>query len=68
MKKLLALTVLLAAFIGGCGLADMNYSQRSGRYRNAVQINSRQIVDDFDYFWLAERPSHLTYWYVRSPE
>ncbi len=67
MKKLLVLTILFAAmFIAGCGLADMNYDQRENRYRNKLAMDARMMIDDFDYFWLVDRPSRLTYWYVRS--
>lgn len=69
MKKLLALTILLAAvFIAGCGLADMSYHERENRYRSKLAMDARMMIDDFDYFWLVDRPSRLSYWYVRSGE
>ena len=67
MKKLWVLTILLAAmFLAGCGLADMSLSERRSRYKSSLQMSSRMINDDWDYFWMVDRPSQRTYWYVRS--
>ena len=69
MRKLLALVILLAGtFLAGCGLVNATYAERERRYRHITHYQARMIVDDFDYFWLAERPSYLTYWYFRYPE
>ena len=68
MKRMLVLLVLCVGFfVSGCGMVD-TYAQRERRYRNILDYNSRQAVDDWDYFWLADRPSYLTYWYLRDAE
>ncbi len=66
MRTLLVLLVLLAGFcLAGCGLVD-TYAEREHRYNTIIELNARQMVDDWDYFWFAERPSSLTYWYLQS--
>jgi hypothetical protein len=68
MKRLLVLLILLAAmFLAGCGLVH-TYGERERRYGNIADMQLRMAVDDWDYFWLAERPSYLTYWYVREAD
>jgi uncharacterized protein YceK len=68
MKRLVVLLVLLAAAcLAGCGLVD-TYEQRKRRYRTITKYHARMIVDDWDYFWLAERPSYLTYWHLRGAD
>ena len=68
MKKLLLLTVLmLGSFLAGCGLVD-NYQQRNRRYHNILDLQARMMVDDMDMAIMADRPTYLTYWYVRDAE
>ncbi|HET6430259.1 MAG TPA: hypothetical protein VM389_10905 [Phycisphaerae bacterium] len=67
MMKLLVLAILLAAmFVAGCGMADMSISERQSRYKASVQSSSRMINDDWDFFWMVDRPSYRTYWYARG--
>jgi len=69
MKKFLGLLIVLAGlFLTGCGLTNKSYAQRERRYRNITDLQARMIVDDFDTFWLADRPTYLTYWYVREAD
>ncbi len=66
MKRLLVLLVVLAgACLAGCGLVD-SQQERKRRYKTIVQLQSRMIVDDWDYFWLADKPSYLSPWQVRG--
>jgi hypothetical protein len=68
MKKLfMLLTLLIAVFLVGCqhGLVH-SYGERKQRYRAIADLQNRMAVDDFDFFWLADRPTYLTYWYVRE--
>jgi len=65
MKNLLIFVVLLfAAGLCGCGMVN-SYPERERRYVNIVDYQARQVVDDWDYMWLMERPSYLTIWPVR---
>lgn len=63
MKRLIVLLVLLGAVLSGCGMVS-TYEQRERRYRNLLDISSRQIVDDWDSFWFADKPSRMAYYYV----
>lgn len=68
MKKLWVIAVLMiGGLLVGCGMVD-NYPQRVNRYKNESNYNSRQFVDDFDFFWLADRPLELTEWPVREAD
>jgi len=68
MKRLAVLVVLLvAACLAGCGLVH-THEERKRRYKSITKLNARMIMDDWDYFWLAERPSYLTYWNARGTE
>lgn len=67
MKQLILL-LLIAAFIAGCsGLMDTP-AERDRRIRNIVAYDSHRIVDDLDHFWLADRPSYLSYWSLREAD
>ncbi len=64
MKRLLLLVVVcIAIFIGGCGLVD-NVSERERRYAKITDIHARQMIDDWDFFWFADQPLHLTKWHL----
>jgi len=84
MKKLLTTVLLalfvmsMTLALTGC---EMGYSPRSGmvtmmesdRDRNQriarfQEIECRELVEDWDYFWLIDEPSQLTPWYVPDPE
>jgi uncharacterized protein YceK len=65
MKRFLVLAVLLASVMSGCGLVS-SYQDRERRYAAITNYNLREIVDDWDYFWLYDRPSYLTYWNLRA--
>ncbi len=68
MKRMLLLALLaLGFFVTGCGVVD-TYAQRERRYCYITEYNLREAVDDWDYFWLADRPSYMTYWYLRDTE
>lgn len=68
MKRLLVLlVVLVGACLAGCGLVD-SQQERKRRYKTITQLQGRMIIDDWDYFWLADRPSYLTSWHVRGNE
>lgn len=80
MRKLLILVVILGgAFLAGCGedriacispgsgLVDTP-QQRARRHCNINDLQLRMAVDDCDYLWLRDRPSYLTYWYLREAD
>lgn len=65
MKKLLIAMILLSSVLAGCIGCTMseNPIQHGQRLRLQGNIQARQMVEDFDMFWLFDRPSHLTMWY-----
>ncbi len=66
MKKLLiVLVVLSGVLLGGCGLTGGTYNERLRRDQQINDFQARQLVDDWDYFWLYERNSHLTEYHPR---
>jgi len=68
MKTLILLAVLAAVVVVGCsGLVDTP-SQRHRRIMNSIEYDSHRIVDDWDHFWLADRPSYLSYWNIREAD
>jgi len=71
MKKillLLAVLVCVTTLMSGCeGMAD-SYSDRMRRYKHIDDLQTRMLVDDWDYFWLYERNTYLSEWYPRVGE
>lgn len=49
----------------GAGLVS-SHQDRMRRYKMITDYNLREAVDDWDYFWLYDRPSYLTYWNLRT--
>ena len=42
--------------------------QRHRRRRNVHRYGFRQIMDDWDYFWLVDEPSNLTRYDIRDAD
>lgn len=65
MKKLCILAVLCLSFLFvGCTLVD-SPSQRTRMHSLAFDLQSRAMVQDWDYFWLMERNTYMTQWHPR---
>jgi hypothetical protein len=65
MKRLVFALLLLVGIMSGCGLVS-TYPERERRYAAITNMNLREAVDDWDTFWLYDRPSYLTYWNLRG--
>ena len=67
MRRILLLWALGACVLaaGGCGdgIADTR-RDRQERYKRIFDSDMKQINDDFDSFWLNDRPSRLSWWRV----
>ncbi len=61
MKKLLIAMILLSSVLGGCTISETPL-QHGQRLWLQGDIQSRQMVEDFDMFWLFDHPSRLTMW------
>ena len=65
MKTFLLLLVLcLGAFLAGCGLVTSE-EEHNQQIKGITDLQARQMVDDWDYIWLYERNSRMTYWHPR---
>lgn len=67
MRKLLCLSVLLLvpALLAGCNGMVKTWDDRKSTYREVWEFDQRQIADDWDRIWLAERQYRLTRWQTR---
>jgi len=78
MKKLLLLLLLVGFSLGGCTMArnTMDWAgpptmaessgARHRRIGRAWNVQMRQVVEDFDYLMLIDRPTYLSPWQVRD--
>ena len=77
MKRIFLLLVFcVPALLVGCSeravpyqLGDGMVNTRQDRehiYVDDFETLAKQFIDDFDVFWLADQPSHLSYWHARG--
>lgn len=57
--------VLGLSLLSGCNGVVQDYADRQNTYRQALDMDTRQLVDDWDGIWLADRKYRLTRWEVR---
>jgi outer membrane biogenesis lipoprotein LolB len=63
MRKLAALilTGLTCILLIGCAATNLETSkEHTHRIKKNMQKDCRNAVEDWDHFWMAEEPSHLT--------
>lgn len=66
MRKLAILVAgLLGVAVTGCNGVVKNYDERMNTYGQALDMDLRQMVDDWDKVWLADRQYRLTRWHTR---
>jgi len=66
MRKLAFLGLLVGiGAMFGCEGVVKNFDERMNTYGQVLDMDTRQMVDDWDYFWLADRQYRLTRWYTR---
>jgi hypothetical protein len=66
MKTLLvAMLLSLGILLGGCTMTETP-TERNQRIVRGADIQSREMVEDWDVFWLVDRPTYLSPWYVRT--
>lgn len=62
---IIGLLVGVSTLVGcGAGVAR-TYGERQNTYRQAFDMDMRQINDDWDLLWLADHPYRLTRYHVR---
>jgi len=63
---LVGVLIGLLAVLGGCGQGVvMTKAERWNSFRESVDMDLRQLADDWDTLWLADRQYRLTRWYTR---
>jgi len=67
MRKFLLLGMLIGlSGVVGCGNGVANtHAERMNTYRETMDMDMRQLVDDWDMIWLADRQYRLTRWQTR---
>lgn len=65
--RTLALLGLLAGIVALCGCEGVvkNFDERMNQYGQTLDMDTRQLVDDWDYLWLADRQYRMTRWHTR---
>jgi hypothetical protein len=59
------LAVALLIGITGCETAVRSEGQRAAHQRRIAENDMKLLVEDWDTFWLLDRPSHLSKWVER---
>lgn len=62
---LVLIAVCASVLLAGCGTVD-SQEDRALRDKMNRDIALRQFVDDWDYFWLADRNIRMTQWHPRT--
>lgn len=66
MRRLFVLGLVLGAgWITGCAGVVKTPEDRSNIYAQVLDMDMRQLNDDWDAFWLADRQYRLTRWRLR---
>ena len=65
MKKLAIVVVMFfGMFLTGCGNTLVEtWPERCDRLQLQENLEAKMIAEDWDYFWLQERCSHLSQWH-----
>ena len=65
MRKLVILVAIVGlAAVAGCGVTRSAQEIRNVN-KQALDMDMRQIVDDWNMLWLADRQSRMTRWHTR---
>jgi hypothetical protein len=62
---LLAATLTALAAAGGCATVTKTPEEVGAMYKHILDIDSRQMADDWNYLWLADRQYRMTRWHMR---
>lgn len=67
MKKCLAIfgLALVSMVMTGCATITESPAERAHNFRQVENYNAMMFNEDFDDFWLIDRPSRLSTWIVR---
>lgn len=62
---LLAGLFAVLAVATGCATVTKTPEEVSAMQKQILDIDSRQLADDWNYLWLSDRPYRLTRWHMR---
>lgn len=62
---LLVASLCLLGFSTGCAGVVKSPDDRANTYSHVLEMDMRQLADDWDGFWLADRQYRLTKWRIR---
>ena len=66
MRKWLLLGLLAGlAFASGCATVTKTREENLATYRQIADLDVRQIGDDWNLIWMADRQTRLTRWVTR---
>ena len=67
MIKKMVVTCLLGVglMLGGCETLTRDKDQQYRRYSRLADLNKRLLAEDIDSFFLLDKPSSLTHWYIQ---
>jgi hypothetical protein len=67
MRKLLlaGLFTALAMTTTGCQTVTKTPEEVRATHKQVMDLDARQMADDWNYLWLADRQYHLTRWHMR---
>ncbi len=66
MRTLLMLVLLIdLATLVGCAGVTKTPSEVAHTTRQTLDLDLRQITDDWNMIWMSDRPYRLTKWYTR---
>lgn len=68
MRICVLFTVLIGLLVlVGCGSPGVvkTWPERKNTYRQVYDMDMRQLMDDWDTLWLADRQYRLTHWQTR---
>lgn len=60
MKRLILLALLACVIVGGCATYGETPYERDARIQHNWDLQSRQLVEDWDYIWLVDQPTMMT--------
>ena len=63
-RWLIAIVLVFSVVLVGCTTVE-TAGEHHRRMMLTSDLNARMMVDDWDYFWLANRPHRLTHWPIR---
>ena len=66
MRKLVILVAIVGlAAVAGCAGVTRSSQEIRNVHKQALNMDMRQIVDDWNMLWLADRQSRMTRWHTR---